>query len=80
MENKGIDLKTARFLYEGIISDVAQLLIEQNGMEITEALTAFNTSETAKKLADFETGLYIESPSYVYNLFLDELKYGKLTQ
>lgn len=29
-------------------------------------------------LEDTETGLYIESPAYVYNLLLSELKYGRL--
>ena len=32
------------------------------------------------KLEDFSTGLYIESPAYVYDLLMSELKNGKLVQ
>ncbi|MEE1208365.1 MAG: hypothetical protein UHP27_09420 [Muribaculaceae bacterium] len=38
----------------------------------------FHNSETFAKLEDFETGLYIESPAYVYNLLLSELRHGRL--
>ena len=37
-------------------------------------------SELFQKLLDPETGLYLESPLYLYDMLKDELKYGKLVQ
>ena len=68
----------ARYLFEGISSDVVRDLVERDGMQLTEAITAFHNSETFSRLEDFETGLYIESPAYVYNLLISELKNGHL--
>lgn len=72
--------RTARYLFEGISADVVRYLVEKNDMPLGEAVATFHNSEVFSKLEDFETGLYIESPAYVYNLLMDELKYGKLQQ
>jgi hypothetical protein len=37
-------------------------------------------SQIFVKLSDVETGLYIESPSYVYELLKDELNDGVIIQ
>ncbi|WP_295729054.1 hypothetical protein [uncultured Muribaculum sp.] len=71
---------TARYLFEGISSDVVRYLIERDGMDLAEAISTFHNSETFAKLEDFETGLYIESPAYVYDLLRSELKNGRLIQ
>ena len=68
----------ARYLFEGISADVVRYLVERDGMELPEAITVFHNSETFSKLEDFETGLYIESPAYVYDLLKSELKNGRL--
>lgn len=65
---------TAKYLFEGISSDVVRYLVEFNGMQISEAISTFYNSATFSKLKDFETGLYIESPAYIYTMLLDELK------
>lgn len=70
---------TANFLFEGISSDVVRYLVERDGMTLTEALTTFLNSETFAKLQDFETGLYVESPAYVYDLLLSELRHGRFS-
>lgn len=49
-------------------------------MDFTEAMRLFYLSETYEKLLDGETGLYLESSPYVYDLFKDEYTYGKLIQ
>ena len=36
--------------------------------------------EIYEKLVDVETGLYRESPSYVYGLLQDELNFGHIVQ
>lgn len=68
----------ARYLFEGISADVVRYLVERDGMELPDAISAFHNSETFSKLEDFETGLYIESPAYVYDLLKSELKNGRL--
>lgn len=68
----------ARYLFEGISADVVLYLVERDGMELPEAISVFHNSETFSKLEDFETGLYIESPAYVYDLLKSELKNGRL--
>lgn len=70
--------RNARFLFEGISSDVVRYLVERDGMSLPEAIFLFHNSETFLKLEDFETGLYIESPAYVYELLKSELRYGTL--
>lgn len=70
--------KNARYLFEGISADVVRYLIEREGMDLPEAISTFHNSETFAKLEDFTTGLYIESPAYVYDLLLSELKNGRL--
>ena len=68
----------ARYLFEGVSSDVVRYLVERDGMELPDAISTFHNSETFSKLEDFETGLYIESPAYVYDLLKSELKNGRL--
>ena len=72
--------KTAQFLFEGISADVVRYLTERNDMTLSEAISTFHNSETFARLEDFETGLYIESPAYVYDLLISELRYGRLMQ
>lgn len=72
--------KTAQFLFEGISADVVRYLTERNDMALSEAISTFHNSETFARLEDFETGLYIESPAYVYDLLISELRYGRLMQ
>ena len=40
----------------------------------------FYNSEVFEKLIDEETGLYLESPNYVYDLFKDEMNFGHIIQ
>ena len=68
----------SRYLFEGISADVVRYLVERDGMELTEAISAFHNSETFSRLEDFDTGLYIESPAYIYDLLKSELKNGRL--
>lgn len=71
---------TAQYLFEGISADVVRYLVEKNDMTLSEAISTFHNSETFAALEDFETGLYIESPAYVYDILMSELRYGRLTE
>lgn len=70
--------KKAQYLIEGITKDIVAYLMEDNDMDIAAALTLFHNSATFEKLSDGATGLYIESPAYVYEILKSELKMGKI--
>ena len=40
----------------------------------------FYNSKVFEKLKDKETGLYMESSEYVYDLFKDEINFGRIVQ
>ena len=67
-------------LMEYIIQDIIEMLTVQQEMEYDEAMNKFYNSEVFEKLIDEETGLYLESPDYVYDLFKDEMNFGHIIQ
>ena len=73
-------MNTQEQLIEYVIQDIISFFMEDNNCEWDEAMLKFYLSETFEKLQDTETGLYRESPAYVYDIFCDELKYGKIVQ
>ena len=68
------------FLVEANIQDVLKSLIEDKGLSIADAMRQFYTSDTFDKLQDCETGLYLESPAYIYDLYLNEIKNSGIVQ
>ena len=67
-------------LMEYITQDNIAFLVEDLKIDISRAMRLFYTSEVYKKLLDEETGLYLESSAYVYDLFKSEHENGKLLQ
>jgi len=67
-------------LIEFQIQDLVAMIVEDSGMEFDEAMRLFYGSEVFRKLQDSGTGLYAESPAYVYELFNIEQKFGQLIQ
>lgn len=70
--------KKAQYLIEGITKDIVAYLMDDNDMDLSAAISLFHNSETFEKLSDEQTGLYIESSPYVYEIFKSELKFGKI--
>lgn len=68
------------FLIEANTQDVLKLLIADCELSIPEAMRCFYISEVFEKLQDIDTGLYLESPAYIYDLYLNELKNSKIVQ
>ena len=56
-------------LIEYMIQDVVDMLATDQNIEYDEAMNKFYNSEVFEKLQDEETGLYLESSGYVYDLF-----------
>lgn len=67
-------------LVEYQIQDIIDYIVTDIQIEYDKAMQLFYNSKTFDKLIDIETGLYLESPAYVYSLFQDERKFGYLIQ
>ena len=68
------------FLIEVNTQDVLKLLMADSGVSAMDAMRRFYVSAVFEKLQDCSTGLYLESPEYVYDLFKDEMNFGHIIQ
>lgn len=66
------------FLVEYITAKVVEWMMKDQGIGLEEALVRFHNTETFEKLCDRRTALYIESPAYVYEIFMEEFRHGTL--
>ncbi|MDR0932035.1 MAG: hypothetical protein LBM70_03335 [Victivallales bacterium] len=55
-----------------LIPEIVKMIAEHFRISESEALNRFYRSATGANLADDETGLYGQSPLYIYGLFLEE--------
>ena len=67
-------------LIEYIIQDIVDMLATDQNIEYDEAMNMFYNSEVFENLLDQETGLYLESSGYIYDLFRDERNFGHIVQ
>ena len=67
-------------LIEYIVQDIVDMFSAEQNIEYDEAMNKFYNSEVFEKLQDKETGLYMESSEYVYDLFKDEINFGRIVQ
>lgn len=67
-------------LREYLIQDIIDEICTDQNIEYDEAMNKFYNSEVFEKLMNDETGLYLESPDYVYDLFKDEMNFGHIVQ
>ncbi len=65
---------------EFITQRIVQYLMNDRDMKVDEAMNLFYNSIVFEKLHDEETGLYLESPLYVYDLLKNEIRNGRLVQ
>ncbi|MGN0466832.1 MAG: hypothetical protein ACI4F9_10885 [Lachnospiraceae bacterium] len=61
-------------MIEYTTQEVVGYLIEDNGINIEQAMEQFYLSDTFEKLSDVETGLYLEGSTYVYELLKREIQ------
>ena len=64
-------------LVEYIIQDIVDMFSSDQGIEYDDK---FYNSKVFEKLQDKETGLYMGSSEYVYDLFKDEMNFGRIVQ
>ena len=67
-------------MMEYTVQDLVEIITSEQGVEYDDAMSALYSSQIYDKIMDVETGLYRESPAYVYELFKDEMNHGKLVQ
>ena len=67
-------------LIEYIVQDIVDMFSSDQDIEYDEDMNKFYNSKVFKKLQDKETGLYMESSEYVYDLFKDEINFGRIVQ
>ena len=65
-------MSKAEQLIEYSTQDIIAYISDDSGLDLSGAMHRFYTSKTYEKLIDEETGLYLESPAYVYSLYKDE--------
>lgn len=62
-----------KIMQEEMYADLIQLLMEKHGYSIEKAMEILYNSETFSRLQDANTGLYYQSPGYVYSYLNNEL-------
>jgi hypothetical protein len=67
-------------LAEMVAADIIWYITQDSGAGEVEAMKQFYGSQVFGKVMDFETGLYRESPAYVYDLYKIEKEHGRLVQ
>ncbi len=70
--------KEFNYLKEGIASDLVELLMADNNLDLNKALDTLYESETYSKVCNPATGLYYQSSKYVYTYLQTELQTGSL--
>lgn len=68
------------YMNECTTRDLALMLVEDYNISLPEALNILYNSETFQKLQDEKTGLYYQSPVYIYDYLKRELTLGKLEE
>lgn len=59
-----------------IIPVIVEKIMDRFNIDYLNALDSFYTSDTAALLADDDTGLYGQSPNYIFGLYLREIGQG----
>ena len=65
-------------LQEELTAELIEILMDEWGYGMQEALTVLYNSDTFSILQDPGTGLYYQSAGYVYSFLEEELKKGKI--
>jgi len=66
-----------QYMVECTTRDIISLLMERNKMQMTEALDKVYNSQTYENLQNENSGLYIQSPEYVYEELMHEILASK---
>lgn len=62
-----------KMMQEDMYAELIQILMEKYGYTLEKAMDTLYNSETFARLQDASTGLYYQSPGYVYPFLNSEL-------
>ena len=62
-----------QFLIESLTTELITLVMEEIGVDLQTAMDVVYCSDTYKKLLDVKTGLYFQSPYYVFDFLNSEI-------
>lgn len=67
-----------QLMKDDLCTELAGLLINKYHYDPQEAIDVLYTSETFERMQDDSTGLYYQSPGYVYSFLQNELTTAKV--
>ncbi len=62
-----------KMMQEDMYAELIQILMEKYGYTLEKAMDTLYNSETFARLQNADTGLYYQSPGYVYSFLNSEL-------
>ena len=62
------------FLINRIVDKLTEYLVVDSAIDLTDALKVVYSSKIYQQLQDTDGDLYIQSPSYIYELLKQEMK------
>jgi len=62
------------FMVETLTRELIARLMEERSLNMREAMDIVYNSKTYSALNNLDTGLYFQSPAYVYDVLEEELK------
>ena len=65
-----------KMMQEDMYADLIQILMEKYGYTQDKAMDVLYNSDTFDRLQNAETGLYYQSPGYVYSFLSNELNFA----
>ncbi len=68
-----LDSKKIEFIINCDVEEIISFLQEDYGLNMLDAFDTIYNSKIYKKLTDTETGLYIQSPLYIYEYLKEEI-------
>ena len=66
-----------KYLVDRAVDEMTGFLVQDHALGIAQAIDFIYNSDTYQKLTDSRTGLYTQSPAYIYQLLESEYQTGK---
>lgn len=73
-----VERKDFEFMVDVMTRDLIKLLMERLEVDMKTAFDIFYNSDTYAALNRPESGLFFQSPKYVYSILDNEIKTGKM--
>lgn len=69
-----IEQNQKEFLINRIVDKLTEFLVVDSAIDLADALKVVYNSKIYRQLQDIDGDLYIQSPSYIYELLKQEMK------